>query len=110
MFTKKTILAASVTAMLLGSFVAKNPYSNEQNLGNTATTSVVTAQIYNETEAAAGVAKLATKVWNKSCKEVARAAAYAVVDFFLGMEEATQVGNLLQQDIQAEQDMLMSNL
>jgi hypothetical protein len=96
---KKSIVLGLCLATAVSVFSVKNTSSNESNLGvATVVTTNTNLVAYDDAEYAAGLGKLAVKVWNKSCKEVARAAAYAVADAILGMLEVEAVANVEIQD------------
>jgi hypothetical protein len=99
---KKMIVLGLCLATSVSVFSVKNTNANESNLG-VATVVVGNNKMvaYEDIEAAA-TAKLATKVWNKSCKEIARAAAYAVADWLLGMDEASVASVELQDEINSK--------
>jgi|JI71714CRNA_FD_contig_31_3831347_length_975_multi_10_in_0_out_0_2 hypothetical protein len=89
---KKTLVLGLCLATTITVFSTKTTTTNERNLGvATVIVNNQNAVAYEDAEAisTAAVARVAVQVWNKTCKEVARWAAYEVAEWLVGYNEAT---------------------
>lgn len=102
---KKTLVLGLCLATTITVFSTKTTTTNERNLGvATVIVNNQNAVAYEEAEAisTAAAAKLAVKVWNKTCKEAARWVVYEVVDWISGYTEATVASVHLQDEMNSK--------